>query len=151
MKKIATIIIGIFVCISAQALTTCLKNNSYFGIFKKSTNSTTPTVTDATKKIWKVVFDYTTITGYASCNEISGTANTPETRLVTGANDTGTKCWCQMWPIEDYGFEGGPTSYWIYLTSYADAATCASSCTADCATAVASNTTFRSAVFESMW
>ena len=151
MKKTITAILTVMMfCVSAHAFTTCLRNNSYFQVFKKNTNATVtpgtnPTV-DSTNKTWKVVFDYITITGYASCNEISGTTATPKTNLVTGASDTGTHCWCEMWPVEAYGFEGGPTSYWIYLQSYANASTCASDCTSDCASAVASNTTFRSAV-----
>lgn len=152
MKKIVAIICLIMVTpYVAHAVTTCLRTNAYVGIFKKSVDSTTTPVTDSTNKTWKIIFDYATITGLAACNEISGTANTPTTNLVTNAADEGPHCWCEMWPVEDYGYESGPTSYWIYLQAYANASTCASSCTSACATAVATDDTFRSAMFESMW
>lgn len=151
MKKIITIMVAIIMCGSAAyGFTTCARNNSYIGIFKKNVDGTSKQI-DTTNKTWKVVFDYVTLTGYASCNDISGTANTPKTNLITGSEDIGVHCWCEMWPVTDYGYESGPTSYWIYLTAYGDAATCASSCTDACATAVKDDDTFRSAVFESMW
>lgn len=151
MKKILTIITAITIInMSAYGFTTCMRSNSYVGIFKKNVDGTSKD-SDATDKIWKVVFDYMTITGFASCNDISGTANTPKTNLVTGVEDTGIYCWCEMWPVTDYGYETGPTSYWMYLKSYADAATCASSCADDCAVAVRDDDTFRTAMFESMW
>ena len=151
MKKIIMAIAGIVIIgTSAYGFTTCARNNSYIGIFKKNVDGTSKQ-TDSTNKTWKVVFDYMTITGFASCNDISGTANTPKTNLVTGAADTGIHCWCEMWPVTDYGYETGPTSYWIYLQSYGSDSTCATSCTDACATAVKDDDTFRTAVFESMW
>ena len=150
MKKILILVVLIMPLASAYGFTTCARNNSYIGIFKKNVDGTSKQ-TDTTNKTWKVVFDYVTLTGYASCNDISGTANTPKTNLVTGSEDKGVYCWCEMWPVTDYGYESGPTSYWIYLQSYSDATTCASSCTDACATAMKDNDTFRGAVFESMW
>jgi len=135
---------------TAYGYTTCMRNNTYLGIFKKNVDGTSSTYENSTK-VWKVIYDYITLTGYASCNEISGTANTPKTNLVTGAADQGIYCWCQMWPIEYYGYETGPSSYWIYLDSYASESACASGCTSACATAMKDDDTFRTAVFESMW
>lgn len=151
MKKIILMITAILITsLSAYGFTTCARNNTYIGIFKKNVDGTSKTI-DNTQKIWQVVFPDQTLTGYASCNDITGTANTPKTNLVTSAADTGVNCWCEMWPIEDYGFETGPTSYWIYLQAYVDSTTCASSCTDACATAMKDDDTFRTAVFESMW
>lgn len=151
MKKIIFVsLVGIMCCGGVWGLDTCAKTNTYVGIFKKNVNGTA-SESNPTTKVWRVTFDYITLTGMAACNDISGTANTPTTNLVTNASDQGDKCWCQMWPVESYGHETGPSSYWMYLTSYADATTCASTCTSACATAVQSNTTFRTAMFESMW
>lgn len=151
MKRFIIAITAIIMTgMSAYGFTTCVRSNSYIGIFKKNVDGTSKEINN-TKKIWHVVFPDKNLTGYASCNDISGTANTPKTNLVTGAADTGIHCWCEMWPITDYGYESGPTSYWMYLKSYADATTCASSCTDDCAVAVRDDDTFRTAMFESMW
>ena len=151
MKKIIiSVICGLMICQSGYSVSTCKKNNTYIAVFKNNVNGTS-SESNSTTKVWKVVFDYETLTGDASCNEISGTANTPKTNLVTGSGDTGIHCWCRMWPVEDYGYETGPSSYWMYLSSYADAPTCASGCTSACETAVKTNTTFRTAMFESMW
>lgn len=149
-KSIMTMFLILMTSMTAYGFTTCARNNSYIGIFKKNVDGTSKQ-SDSTDKIWKVVFDYTTLTGYASCNDISGTANTPKTNLVTGAADTGVHCWCEMWPVTDYGYESGPTSYWMYLKSYSTDSACATSCTEDCATAVKDDDTFRTAMFESMW
>lgn len=151
MKKIVIIaILGTIFSSYGYCFTTCVRNNSYVGIFKKNVNGTT-SESNASSKIWKVVFDYITLTGYASCNEISGTANTPKTNLVTGTADIGQYCWCEMWPVLAYGYESGPTSYWMYLKSFASDSACASGCASDCENAVKSNATFRTAMFESMW
>lgn len=151
MKKVIMIMVAIMMTgAGAYGFTTCARNNSYIGIFKKNVDGTSKQV-DSTNKTWKVVFDYMTITGLASCNDISGTANTPKTNLVTAAADTGIHCWCEMWPVTDYGYESGPTSYWMYLQAYGSDSTCASSCTDACASAVKDDDTFRTAVFESMW
>jgi len=149
-KAILTIFSILMTSVTAYGFTTCARNNSYIGIFKKNVDGTSKQ-SDATDKIWKVVFDYETLTGFASCNDISGTANTPKTNLVTGATDTGVHCWCEMWPVTDYGYESGPTSYWMYLKSYSTDSACATSCADDCATAVKDDDTFRTAMFESMW
>lgn len=151
MKKMMITMLAIIMTgAGAYGFTTCARNNTYIGIFKNDTDGTSKQI-DNTTKTWKVEFDYETLTGYASCNDISGTANTPKTNLVTGAGDVGVHCWCEMWPVMDMGYESGPSSYWMYLKSYADATTCASSCTDDCATAVRDDDTFRTAMFESMW
>lgn len=134
----------------AGAITTCAPTGTYIGILKKNVAGTSGDYTDATKE-WQVVFDYTTITGNAACNQISGTYAVPKTNLYTNAGDEGIHCWCQMWPSSYYNKTTGLTSYWMYLTSYPDSTTCASTCTSACKTAVMSDTTFRGAMFESVW
>jgi hypothetical protein len=151
MKKSIMIMFSILMTsVTAYGFTICTQSNSYIGVFPHNVDGTSKEINN-TKKIWRVVFPAQTLTGFASCNDISGTANTPKTNLVTGATDIGVHCWCEMWPVTDYGYEVGPTSYWMYLKSYVDATTCASSCTTDCADAVKDDDTFRTAMFESMW
>ncbi len=156
MKKF---LILFFVCLFgidiANAVTVCAKNNTYVGILKKNIAGTTGTSSN-NGKIWYVDFDYgnnTTkrVTGIAACNGISGTYATPQTNLYTSSVDQGKYCWCKMEPVYSYGTETGITSYWMFLDTYTDAATCASNCTNDCMTAVKTNTTFRSAMYESVW
>lgn len=149
-KTIITGLIGSVICLSSYGFTSCISNNTYFLMLKPAVNGTSKESSN-TGKIWKVVFDYITLTGFAACNEISGTANTAKTNLVTNSEDEGTYCWCKMWPVEDYDYETGPTSYWMYLDSYGTDADCASGCASACATAVKDNTTFRTRMFESMW
>ena len=157
MKRIIIFLIMIMCVNNIYAYTICVKNNTYVGVLRKNTNGTVANVANTgLKKQWAVEYNYKTITGYASCNEISGTANTPQTNLYTGATDVGQYCWCQMWPIYDdddttnYNQETGITSYWVYFNDYSSASTCASSCTSACANAMATNQTFRSAVFEAV-
>jgi len=154
MKKI---ILALVVCLSgifaANAANVCVKNNTFIAFLKKSVNGTTGSSTN-TGKQWTVTFDYgnnvsKTVTGLAACNEISGTTGTAKTNLYTSASDAGTKCWCQIGPA--YGAETGLTSYWVFLDTYQDSSTCASSCANDCMTAVKTNTTFRTAIFEAIW
>ncbi len=159
---------------SSYAYTICAKNNTYVGILKKNVNGTIPNengivngeVNGNQKKQWKVIFNYGTaekpvekvITGYAACNEIAGdSVGAPKTNLYTNAGDEGRYCWCEMWPIYDedlsstYDYETGITSYWVYFNDYTTPESCASSCTSACANAMATNQTFRSAVFEAVW
>ena len=140
----------------AFGIDVCVKNNTMIMILKNDVNGT-PTGDDA-NKVWKVVFDYKTITGDAACNDVSGTVKTPVTNLYTDAEDSGTYCWCRMWPIVSYGYETGPSSYWMLLKQYSTDALCESgdtntdACATACAKAFANDTNgFRTAMFESMW
>ena len=139
----------------ATAVTVCAKNNTYVGILKKNVQGSTGSSSVDGKK-WYVDFDYgnnTTkrVTGIAACNEVSGTYATPQTNLYTSSVDAGEYCWCKMEPVYSYGVETGITSYWIFLSTQTDATTCASNCANDCMSAVKTNTTFRSAMYESVW
>ncbi len=171
MKRIMIFLIMIMGIYSAHAYTICAKLNTYVGVVRKGVNGTVANVTNtASKKQWAVEYDYKTITGYAACNEISGTFATPQTNLYTNAGDAGQYCWCEMWPIYDdddttnYHYETGITSYWVFLHDYTTSSSCASSCASACANAMALNhnsslspagatnsSGFRHAVFESVW
>ena len=148
--------------LTAFAVDVCLKNTAYFTVLRPSVDGTSKD-SDSTDQIWKVVFNYRTITGNASCNEMCSDANVTcstnhvQTNLYTGKDDIGKDCWCQMWPVASY-FAGetkpatGPSSYWLFLNTYSDASTCASSCADACAVAVRDDTNgFRAAMFEAMW
>lgn len=135
---------------AAFGATVCAKTGTFAGILKKNVAGTS-SESDNSTKVWRVVYNYATLTGLAACNEISGTYGTPLTNLSTSYVDVGQYCWCKLEPVESYGYATGITSYWVFLNTYTDAATCGNSCTAACRDAMASNTTFRSAVFESVW
>ena len=158
MKRLMIFLIMMMIVPAVHAYTICAKNNTYVGVVRKGVNGTVADVTNSNgKKQWAVEYNYKTITGFAACNGVSGTYGTPKTNLYTNAGDAGQYCWCEMWPIYDdddttnYHYETGITSYWVYLGDYSTSASCASDCTSDCASAMATNQTFRSAVFESVW
>lgn len=136
-------LIGICTVTCASAQTMCKHKNTYIASVSKSTNGTSASVTSAADKKWSATFANYTITGDAACNEIAGTANTVNTALYTVAADEGPYCWCAM--------QTPMSSYWVFLDTYSDASSCASGCTLACGTAVQSNTTFRTAVLESVW
>lgn len=143
MKKLLIALICVGAVGGAVGQTMCVHKNTYVASVSKSTNGTAASVTSAEDKTWSATFPNYTITGNAACNEIAGTANTANTALYTVAADQGQYCWCEM--------QRPMSSYWVFLQSYADAGTCASSCTLACATAIQSNVTFRTAVLESIW
>jgi len=147
LTSIAVMAVGIT---GASALNTCMKTGTFIGILKKNVNGSSSEHVDATK-IWKVVYNYGTITGLAACNDISGTVGTPQTNLFTNAADVGRYCWCKMEPVSAYNKTTGITSYWVFLNGYTDASTCASTCTGACKNAMSSDATFRSSVFEAVW
>ena len=156
MKKLITAMLCLMP-IMAFGVDVCVKNNTYIMILNNDVSSGTTESNDTTK-VWKVTFGGGTdiITGEAACNEISGTVKSPITNLYTDAEDTGTYCWCRMWPT--YGYETGPSSYWILLKQFSTAALCESgdsgteACATACASAVEANTDgFRTAMFEAVW
>ena len=119
LTSIAVMAIGVT---DANALNTCMKTGTYVGIVKKNVNGTSSEHVDATK-IWKVVYNYDTITGLAACNGISGTYGNPQTNLYTSSGDSGVYCWCKMEPVPAYNKTTGITSYWVFFNNYTDAAT----------------------------
>lgn len=151
MKKLVLgILCGVFALNACFALTVCARNNTYVAVFHKDINGTV-TRTNADNKEWEINFGYKTISGNAACNEISGTYGQPTTNLVTTNQDEGQYCWCQMFPVLNFGYESGQSSYWVFLNDYGDVAGCAGGCTANCASKIATDQTFRSYVFEAIW
>ncbi len=151
MKKIFTLFIfGTLIVGPVFGITICAKNNTYVGVLKKNVAGQSSEYNN-TGKIWKIDYGYKVVTGIAACNEITGTRGVAKTNLFTSATDAGEQCWCKMEPVTAYGYEAGITSYWVFFNTYADASTCASSCTEACMNAMKSDTSFRSAVFEAVW
>ncbi len=152
MKKIITIILSL-IPMMAFGIDVCVKDNTYVVVLKHNVDGTSTPYN--TTKTWKVEFNYKTITGEAACNNISGTVKTPITNLYTNAEDSGSYCWCRMWPVSALGYDSGPSSYWTLLQQYTGGTAetdCESGCTAACGSAIASNTNgFRVAIFEAMW
>ena len=165
MRKV---IISLLCLVPAMAygVDVCIKSTAYLSIFRPNVDGTAKD-SDATDKIWKVVFDYRTITGEASCNEMCANASVDctethhvQTNLYTGKDDIGTDCWCRMWPVKSYNEletnhakpATGPSSYWLHLKSYGTESACSTSCADDCAVAVRDNTDgFRVDMFEAIW
>ena len=97
MKRLIMMIMAIMNITTSYAITICAKTGTYVGVLRKNVNGTVANVTNTlTKKQWAVTYNYKTITGYAACNEISGTT-TPRKRifirmLVMQDNIVGVKC-----------------------------------------------------------
>lgn len=153
LKLIITVTASMMV-MPVFAVQMCVKTNTYISVFRRDVNGTSGEYKNSdTDKIWKVVYDYTTITGFASCNSLASTTN-PTTVVATGAT-SGVNCWCKMAPVPTYtnGIPTGVVSYWVYLKNYDSADECAdnSGCTASCMNAMKSDASFRDTVFSTIW
>lgn len=163
MNKQRLIIVAflVFVIVPVFGAQMCVKTNTYISVFRKNTNGTSAECSNSEiDKMWKVVYDYKTITGFASCNAL-GSSIDPTTVVTTGAT-TGTNCWCKMAPVTTYnnGIPTGVVSYWVYLKSYDTAEACAdgngcnssrSGCTASCMNAMKNDASFRGKIFNTIW
>ncbi|MBO7508884.1 MAG: hypothetical protein J6T57_01220 [Alphaproteobacteria bacterium] len=147
MKKTLGLI-GIFICCGANATTMCMHSNSYVATLLRGRDGVS--ITTGQNGAWTTTFDYYTsslntmnVTGFAACNELTGTANTADGTVSTSVADTGQNCWCSMkTPL---------VSDWVYSGAYASDSDCASSCQTACATNVKTSTAFRTAMFEAVW
>lgn len=153
LKLIITVTASMMV-MPVFAVQMCVKTNTYISVFRRDVNGTSGEYKNSdTDKIWKVVYDYKTITGFASCNSLASTTN-PTTVVATGAT-SGVNCWCKMAPVPTYtnGIPTGVVSYWVYLKNYDSADECAdnSGCTASCMNAMKSDASFRDTVFSTIW
>ncbi len=149
LKTMKYIIFGLFIfSLPGYATTMCVHNGSYIVTLSISTNGVSSTTDGAGG--WSVTFDYPTsslgtnvVTGYAACNEVSGTANTVDSTVSTSTADVGENCWCSMaTPM---------VSDWAYIDTYASNADCASGCATACANAIKTSSTLRSAIFQAIW
>ena len=152
--KLIFMITSALITLPVFAVQMCVKTNTYISVFRKDVNGTSGEYKNSdTDKIWKVVYNYKTITGFASCNSLSSTTN-PTTVVTTGAT-SGENCWCKMAPVPTYtnGIPTGVVSYWVYLKTFDDADACAanSGCTASCMNAMKSDASFRGTVFGTIW
>ena len=94
-----------------------------------------------TEQAWTTTFPYGTISGIATCNNISGVWGT----AYSGSNDDikqgteGVHCWCRMLtPVR---------SSWVSRFTNNTALECASSCTNDCSAGGIDNINFRNGLF----
>lgn len=175
-------LIMLFITGISRAEQMCVASTLNFVVLHTSVDGVVQDI-NSTKKQFSIQFDsdaknyHRRVTGIASCNEIhttdgteSGTAVTQNkvlTRLRATTDDEGQYCWCKMEPVYDandttnYSKKAGLASYWQYLKSYNDNASCAADCATDCANAIANNEKpagqtedkygFRTVMFNSIW
>jgi len=132
----------------ANATTMCVHTNSYVATLSISRDGVSYT-TDGSGG-WTVTMDYNTssrntptVMGYASCNEVTGTANTADATISASTSDVGANCWCGMsLPL---------VSDWVFLQTYASNAACAAACDATCGNAVKTSSSMRGAMFPAVW
>lgn len=157
-KVVKLLVISAFCFLNVSvgySLTICAKSNTYIGIIKKGITGGVED-TNGKTKTWKLSFDYDgtkkIITGISACNEIDGaTKGTGMANLYTTITDEGQYCWCKMEPVLAYEQETGITSYWVFHSDMSDSNNCVEKCTSACANAMAKDTTFQTAVYESIW
>ncbi len=144
MKKIimifCAIVMGIY---SAGAVTLCKKSNTAVAVMNKSVAGTRESATNAR---WVVnMADGNVVKGKSLCTGMPGDFAVVNTG-VADTYDTGFHCYCKMM--------APATSYWVNAsgsTPYATESACESGCVGTCADYMATNETFRSAVYEAVW
>ena len=152
MKKITTILFSsILIINTASAVTLCKKSNTAVAFLNKVVAGV---VDSATGQRWQVTMNDTNVVkGKSLCTGMPGTFAVVNTG-VADTYDTGYNCYCKMM--------APATSYWVNAsgsTPYATAEECAGtdpnsnaeSCVSLCARYMATNETFRSAVYEAVW
>lgn len=144
MKKTICIICGIMMISVCHAVTLCKKNNTAVAVMNKSVAGSVDDSTSGHR--WQVnMTDTTIVKGKSLCTGIPGDFAVVNTR-VADTYDTGVNCYCKMM--------APATSYWVNAsgsTPYATEEACESGCNSSCATYMATNQTFRSAVYEAVW
>ena len=148
MKKIFVIFLAMIFISPVLATTMCVRTGAYVVTLLRSRDGLSYT-TDGSGG-WTVNFDYDTsslytsvVTGFAACNEISGTFATADGTLSTSVSDTGLNCWCMMkTPL---------VSDWVFLNTYSSDADCASGCATSCANNIKTSTAFRTGVYGAVW
>lgn len=143
MKKIMTFLICAIICGVSYGVTLCKKTNTAVAVLNKVVGGT---VSSATGTRWVVnMTDGTEVKGKSLCSGTPGDFAVVNTG-VADTYDTGMNCYCKMM--------APATSYWVNAsgsTPYASDAACESGCVTSCANYMATNQTFRSAVYEAVW
>ena len=151
MQKISIMIISILMPIVGYCASMCTPANTYVAVLSYEYDGTESTYdTDGN---WTVTFDYTTyglnsttgntVRGVSSCNEVPGTLNSVAGYISASTLDSGKYCWCEMTkPL---------ISEWAFIHEYADASSCAQSCTGLCANNVKTVSALRAAIYGSVW
>ena len=144
MKRIMMFLIMIMGIYSAEAVTLCKKTNTAVAVLNKVVGGTVDNSTTGHR--WQVnMTDTTVVKGKSLCTGMPGDFAVVNTG-VADTYDTGYHCYCKMM--------APATSYWVNASGsspYATEAACESGCNSSCATYMATNETFRSAVYEAVW
>ena len=145
MKRILTVIITIITTIgTSYGVTLCKKTNTAVAILNKVVGGTVDNSTTGHR--WQVnMTDTTVVKGKSLCTGMPGDFATVNTG-VADTYDTGYHCYCKMM--------APATSYWVNASGsspYATESDCETNCVTVCANYMATNQTFRSAVYEAVW
>lgn len=140
MKKLIVILMCMSVTEMAFGITLCKRTNTAVAVINKSVNGTK---ISAVENEWVVSMnDGITVRGKSLCSEMPGVKDQVNTG-VADTIDSGPNCFCKMM--------GPATSYWVYLQGYETASNCESGCSNICGDHMATDTSFRSAVYEAIW
>lgn len=145
MKRIILIVIAIITTSASYGVTLCKKSNTAVAIMNKVVAGTVDNENTSGAK-WVVnMTDGNVVKGKSLCSGMPGDFAVVNTG-VADTYDTGYHCYCKMM--------APATSYWVNASGsspYATESECASACTGVCAGYMATNQTFRSAVYEAVW
>ena len=143
MKKILIFLCVLITTGASYGVTLCKKTNTAIAILNKVVAGT---VESATGARWVVnMTDGTVVKGKSLCTGMPGTFAVVNTG-VADTYDTGLNCYCKMM--------APATSYWVNASGdspYSTESACESACVTVCANYMATNQTFRSAVYEAVW
>ena len=144
MKKTICILCGIMMISVCHAVTLCKKSNTAVAFMNKSVGGTVDNSTTGHR--WQVnMTDTTVVKGKSLCTGMPGDFAVVNTG-VADTYDTGVNCYCKMM--------APATSYWVNAsgsTPYSSDSDCETNCVTVCANYMATNQTFRSAVYEAVW
>jgi len=144
MKKLVIVMICLGFIGTSFGITLCKRTNTAVAVMNKTVGGVKTSVDN---NEWVVSMnDGITVSGKALCSEMPGEKDQVNTG-VADTIDTGTNCFCKMM--------GPATSYWVYLYGYNTAAECesgtATGCANICGDHVATDASFRSAIYEAIW
>ena len=142
--KYFLIITPLMITTSLYAVTLCKQSKTAVAILNKDVGGNVDVSTGGHR--WVVnMTDGNIVKGLSVCNGMAGDFAVVNTGIAD-TYDTGYHCWCKMM--------APASSYWVNasgLSPYATENTCESACVSVCANYMATNQTFRSAVYEAIW